>query len=148
MAKRKMDLPVKDAKRDLVLHITEEDIGGSKRKDGDYCAAANALCRQENFSTARVHKTMTYVMHKDGTVSRYMTPKSLYLELMIFDRGGRMQAGDYKLEAPRGIKKLGAHYKPKGKGKTGRLHRVSHHVVTSVRDDAPKGINSLRSLFE
>jgi hypothetical protein len=148
MAKLKYDLPVQDAKRDLVLHITEADIKGSKKKDSDYCAVANALCRQEHFKTARVHKGVTYVMHTDGTVTRYCTPKSLYIELLIFDRGGRMEPGEHKLQAPRGVKRLGMHEKPKGKkGKTGRPVKPVH-LVKSVREDAPKGIKSLQSLFE
>lgn len=148
MAKGKYDLPVQDAKKDLILHITEADVKGSKRKDGDYCAVANALCRQEHFKTARVHKGVTYVMNKDNSVTRYITPAALYVELMIFDRGGRMEPGDYILKAPRGQQRLGEGYKPKGKGKkTGKLPKVVH-LVKSVREDAPKGIKSLRSLFE
>lgn len=149
MAKMKLDLPVQDAKRDLVLHITEKDIKGSKPKDGDYCAVATALCRQEHFKTARVHKGVTYVMHKDGSVTRYETPKSLYIELLVYDRGGKMEPGEHLLRAPRGTKRLGHHIKPKGKGgtKTGKL-RKPVHLVKSVREDAPKGIASLRALFE
>jgi hypothetical protein len=143
-----LDLPVKDAKRDLVLHITPADIKGSKPGDGDYCAVANALCRQEKFKTARVHKGVTYVMHTDGTVTRYKTPQSLYVELLIFDRGGRMEPGEHKLQAPRGSERLGHHEKPKGpKARTGKPVRAVH-LVKSVREDAPKGIQSLKALFE
>jgi hypothetical protein len=144
----KHNLPVRDARKDLVLHITEADLQSGKRRDNDHCAAANALCRQENFKSARVFKGVTYVMHKDGTITRYITPKNLYIELMIFDRGGRMEAGDYKLTAARGTKRLGHHEKPRGKGgNTGRSSRPVH-IVPKVRDDAPKGIKSLQSLFE
>jgi hypothetical protein len=148
MAKGMYDLPVSDAKRDLVVHLTDADVKGSKRADQDYCAVANALCRQEHFKTARVHKGVTYVMKTDGTVDRYITPRDLYIELMIFDRGGKMEARDYKLQAPRGSKRLGHHEKPKGKkGKTGKPSKIVH-LVKSVREDAPKGIKSLQSLFE
>jgi len=148
MAKRKLNLPVRDATRDLILHITEADIKGSKRADNDHCAAANALCRQEHFKSARVHKNVTYVMNKDGTVTRYRTPKSLYMEIMIFDRGGRMEPGEFKLQAPKGTLRLGHHEKPKGKGnKTGRPVKAVH-IVAKVRDNAPKGIASLKSLFD
>jgi hypothetical protein len=148
MAKGIYGLPVFDAKRDLVLHITQNDIAGGKKADSDYCVAANALCRQEGFKTARVHKTMTYVYHKDGTVSRYVTPQSLYMEIMIYDRGGKMEAGDHILKAPKGSSRLGHHEKPRGphKDKTGKLKRPAH-LVPSVREDAPKGLKALKVLF-
>src|SRR5215204_5353922 len=98
---------VSDAKNNLTLHITANDIKGAVRADNDACAAAHALCGQEHFKRAIVHKTKTYVQLKDGTWLRYVTPKSLYTEIMIFDRGGRMQADDHILQAPKGTQRLG-----------------------------------------
>jgi len=132
-------VPLMDAKRDLVLRITERDISGSKRKDNDACAAATALCRQEHFKEAKVFKTKTYVHLKDGTWLRYITPHSLYTEIMIFDRGGRFEAGEFILRAPKGVERLGHHMKPMGpKSTTGKPSR-SIHIVGNVRDNAPKG---------
>lgn len=149
MAKKQTHgLPVSDAKRDLVLHITAADIKDGARRDGDYCVAANALCRQEGFATARVHKTATYVYLKNGNVLRYETPGSLYMEIMIYDRGGKMEPGDHILRAPRGSNRLGHHHKPRGPHatKTGKLKRPVH-LVASVREDAPKGTKALKALF-
>jgi hypothetical protein len=141
------DFPLKDARRDLVLHITEGDIKGSKRKDNDACAAATALCRQEHFKEAKVYKTKTYVKLKDGSWERYVTPKALYTEIMVFDRGGRFEAGEFILKAPKGIQKLGAHRKPTGSRLlTGKPSRAIH-IVANVRDNAPKG-HLQRLLFE
>jgi hypothetical protein len=147
-SKRPVDYAVKDATRDLILKITGRDIDTSKRKENDACAAAHALCRQEHFKEARVYKKVTYVRHANGTWTRYITPQDLYMEIMIFDRGGKMEAGAYRLGAPKGIYKLGAHHKPKGKGgRTGRLP-TSPHIVSNVRDHAPKGKNHLAALFQ
>jgi hypothetical protein len=148
VSKNNYGLPVADAKKDLILHITENDIRGGKRSDNDFCAAANALCRQEGFKAARIFKTMTYVYNDDGSVTRYVTPDSLYLEIMVYDRGGRFIPGDHRLKAPRGVMRLGSRDKPKGKGgKTGKLPRAVHNIINNVREDAPKGIKSLKSLF-
>ncbi len=143
----KPSYPVRDAARDLVFKITQRDIDSSKRKKKDSCAAAHALCRQDNVRQVVVHKNVTYLMHKDGTVTRYLTPKDLYMEIMIFDRGGKMEANEFRLKAPKGIMKLGAHHKPKGKsGTTGRTP-ISPHIIKNVRDNAPKGRNHLAALF-
>lgn len=147
MSKRAMDYNVLDASRDLILTITKRDISFSERKQNDACAAAHALCRQEGFKEARVYKTTTYVRHSNGSWTRYVTPKDLYLEIMIYDRGGEMQNGKFRLSAPKGCKKLGAHAKPTGrKFRTGKL-APSPHIVTNVRDNAPKGRNHLAALF-
>lgn len=152
MAKQKKlrEVPsnVRDASRDLVLHITERDIAKATRKDTDACAAAGALCRQEHVRRARVFKTKSYVETKDGRWLRYCTPASLYTELMIFDRGGRMESGDFILRAPKGIEKLGAHIKPRGPHLTTGKERRKMHVVEKVRASAPKGGNLFRQLAE
>lgn len=133
-----------DAKRDLILTVTDSDIKSAKPMNKAACAAANALCRQEKFKQAWVHKTKTYVQLKDGTWERYVTPDDLYFEIMVFDRHGQMAAGEYKLTAPKGTQKLGAHQKPKGKAKkTARLPNPIH-VITNVRENAPKGPNMFK----
>lgn len=137
-----------DARRDLVLTVTPSDIKGATRGDNSACAAAHALCRQEKYRQAKVFKTKTYVQQRDGSWLRYITPGSLYTELMIFDRGGRMEAGDFILPAPKGIQKLGAHTKPKGRGgQTGKPPR-SMHLIEKVRDSAHKGPALARHLAE
>ena len=141
------DYAVKDATRDLILKITQRDIDTSSRKKNNSCAAAHALCRQEGFKEARVYKKVTYVKKADGSWLRYTTPGDLYMEIMIYDRNGDMQKGEFKLTAPKGVMRLGHHAKPKGKRRqTGRLP-TTPHIVTNVRDHAPKGRNHLAALF-
>jgi hypothetical protein len=146
MAKRNRQAPLSDALRDLVLYVSPADIKGAKRGDSNHCAAANALCRQEHFKRAKVFKTKTYVQTKGGDWLRYITPKPLYNEIMIFDRGGKMEGGEFILPAPKGVQKLGAHVKPTGRGgATGKSPRKMH-VIEKVRDSAPKGNNLFNRL--
>jgi hypothetical protein len=142
------DYAVKDASRDLILTITYDDIKGAKRKDNDACAAAHALCRQQGFKEARVYKTTTYVKLRNGSWERYSTPKDLYMEILIFDRGGKMEGGQFKLAAPKGAKRLGYHAKPTGKKLRTGKPATSPHIVANVRESAPKGHNHLAALFE
>ena len=146
-SKRPVDYAVKDAPKDLILKITARDIDTSKRKKNDACAAAHALCRQEGFKEARVYKKVTYVRKSDGSWLRFITPLDLYMEIMIFDRNGDMEKGEFRLQAPKGVMKLGQHAKPKGKrGTTGKLP-TSPHIIKNVREHAPKGRNHLAALF-
>jgi len=136
-----------DATRDLVLVITSNDIADAKPAEIDACPAAKALCRQEHFRQARVYRTRTYVQRKDGSWLRFITPDDLYTEIIVFDRGGRMKGGEFKLAAPKGGQRLGQHRKPTGrKTRTGR--KLSPHIVENVRDIAPKGRGHLKALFE
>lgn len=146
--KRPLDYAVKDATKDLVVKIDADDIKGAKRRKENSCAVAYALCRQGVFNEARVYRKITYCRRLDGTWLRFLTPDDLYIELMVFDRGGRMQTGEYKLIAPKGSKRLGFHAKPTGKKqKTGKL-APSPHIIENARNVAPKGRNALRALFE
>ena len=148
MAKRPMDYKVKDASKDLILTVDADDIKVARRRESGTCAAAYALCRMGTFNEARVYRKVTYARKLDGTWLRFITPDDLYVELMVFDRGGRMQAGEFRLKAPTGTKKLGAHYKPKGtRGTTGKLP-TTPHIIEAVRGVAPKGKNTLKALFE
>jgi len=136
-----------DAKMNIILTITESDIKGGKRKDNASCAAATALCRQENFKEALVFKTKTFVKTKDGKWLRYITPRSLYTELAIYDRGGRFEEGEHILKAPTGSQRLGYGPKPKGpKTLTGKPSR-SFHITGGLRDEAPRGHNNVENML-
>ena len=134
-----------DASRPLILTINAKDIKGAKPGDEMHCAAANAICRQEHVSKAMVCKTKTYVWHNDGTVERFVTPKALRTEIMIFDRHGQMAGGDYRLAPPPASQKLG-YSKPTGPKATTGKPRTPQHIIENVRADAPKGIHLARVL--
>lgn len=146
--KSKPNYPVKDATRDLVINVTANDIKKAKPEDSYSCAAAHALCRNPKYKRAKVTKDTTYVQLANGSFVRYLTPQDLYIELIVYDRGGRMEAKQYKLLAPTGSKRLGHHVKPKGKGGgTGKLPRIIHNIE-HVRPNAPKGYGALKALME
>lgn len=127
-----------DAKKDLFLTITKKDIKQAIPQSNDSCAAANAICRQEGYKEVRVYKTKTYIKLLNGHWLRYITPKDLYIEIMIFDRGGKMLEGNYRLTAPKGVQRLGQQLKPTGPKRTARLPTTPHYL-TNVRENAPKG---------
>jgi len=146
--KRPMDYAVKDATKDLTITIDADDIKGAKRRKENSCAVAYALCRLAVFNEARVYRNITYARKLDGTWVRFRTPDDLYIELMVFDRGGRMQTGEYILKAPKGSQRLGQHPKPTGKRlTTGKVPRTPH-IIENARAVAPKGHGALKALFE
>lgn len=87
-------LPVKDATKKLVLHITPKDIERGNTKNAGMCAAALACKRQLDVEDARVHIGNIYIKQKDHWL-RYQTPRSLRAEIIAFDRGGKFMPGDY-----------------------------------------------------
>lgn len=129
-------LPVKDATRSVILHITDSDVRKGRKKNPKECAAAQACKRQLGATEAQVHKTRTYVRF-NGHWQRYQTPGSLQAEIVAFDRGGSFEPGEHiLLKMP--PSKL-------GKRKSGKtLHRGTrklrgYHRVPNVRPTALMG---------
>ena len=139
--------PIRDARKDLVITVTKNDIKSAKPEDSYACAAAHALCRDPKYKKAKVTKNVTYVLLTNGWWERYITPADLYVELIVFDRGGRMEPADYKLTAPKGSMRLGHHAKPRGPHKTAG-QRKTVHTIDHVRPNAPKGIGAFKALME
>ena len=54
------------------MKITDKDISCTLRKDGDYCAAAMALCRDDKIEDAFVRMGRTYIRYYNRWV-RYHT---------------------------------------------------------------------------
>jgi hypothetical protein len=126
-----------DANKPLHISVSKQDASAGKTKDPGKCAAARAIIRTiADAKSARVHLGRTYVEYPDRWV-RYMTPNSLKLELVSFDRGARAEyaAGAYTLRAPAPTARLGARPKPASKsGKRRRPHIARiHHQIEGVR---------------
>jgi hypothetical protein len=102
---------IRDARRDLVITVTVNDINSANTKDPSNCAIAKACERQEDVES-RIHISRVYLKKGNKPWVRYMTPKSLRTEIIAFDRGGTFQAGNYILLAPKGRQKLGARNHP------------------------------------
>lgn len=120
-------LPVKDAKKPVLLAITPGDVKKGKVKNPAGCAAAVACKRQLGASEAHVHKSRTYLRF-NGHWVRYMTPASLQAEIVAFDRGGRFEPGEHRLARM-------AHYRNASRGphrKKGKK-KQGYHVVKNIR---------------
>jgi hypothetical protein len=128
-------MPVKDAKKSLVLTITTADVRTGKGKEPRTCAAARALCRQEHVPEAIVHLSRVYVRKGDQWL-RYGTPQSMRSEIVAFDRGGTFETGTYTLPALQPSVRLGSPRKsPRildgSKPQSG--NRAKMHITKGVR---------------
>lgn len=130
---------VVDARKPLLLEITDQDVARGDKKEATSCAAAVACKRQLGAKSARVHLSRTYVEYDDRWV-RYSTPSSIRTEIVSFDRGKKFEAGEYKLpilqpsKHAKGIRQ-GTHSNSKKlKGNTNG--RGAHHHVSGVRASA------------
>lgn len=135
-------LPILNATKSVVLHITDKDIKSSKKRSNNACAAAKACMRQMKVSDVRVHLGRVYV--KKAATSkhwvRYLTSPTLRREIVAFDRGGSFEPGEYKLSkivpSKATGKKVGKDgYKPTGKRKRSR----SYILTPNVRATAVQG---------
>lgn len=125
-------LPVKDAKKSVILAITAGDVKKGKVKDIGSCAAAVACKRQLGATEAHVHKTRTYLRY-NGHWERYMTPQSLQAEIVAFDRGGKFEPGEHRLTKMAPSRPLGKKSGPRrDKGKK----RQGYRVVKNIRPSA------------
>jgi hypothetical protein len=130
-------LPIVDATKPLLVTINATDIRHSVRKDGDYCAAAMALCRDDKIEDAFVHLGRTYVRYWNRWV-RYLTSAALRRNLISFDQKGVFTPGTYRLGAPPPSAQLGSGYHTEYsrlRGKTRKPRLV--HRVKGVREQAP-----------
>ena len=141
--------PVVDATEPLHITISERDAALGKTKDPGKCAAARCIVRTiADAKAARVHLGRTYVEKADYWV-RYMTPTSLRIEIVSFDRGAvaKYTEGHYTLPAPSPTARLDyskknprearAANKRKNHHRRPHIARV-HHQIEGVR---PHGAN-------
>jgi len=132
-------LPLRDATIDLVINVTPKDVRAQGKKSNTECAAAVAICRQQKVAEARVYLSRTYVK-KERWWDRYVTPAALRTELVVFDRTGQFDVGEYRLMAPSEAQQLGYRPSRTNPNKKGKIKaRAPQHVVAGVRDPATKG---------
>jgi hypothetical protein len=133
--------PVKDADEKIILHITKMDVRAGAKKNADSCAAAKALCREHQCEAAKVHMSRAYIK-KGGKWIRFEVSPALRAEVLAFDRGGAFEPGEYILNPPRPVSRLGADKRPNShrSGPDKRKNHMSkgkrkrpYHVATGVR---------------
>jgi hypothetical protein len=138
MALKQIDgLPIIDAKRPLVVHVTAEDITKADRKEPTDCVMARACRRDAHVKEARIHLGRVYLRSNKGNWVRYMTPRYLRTEIIAFDRGGDFAAGEYTLSAPH------ISHRASGKGQGSKTNKTRpkryqkprhKHLVANVRE--------------
>lgn len=127
--------PIIDAKRAVVIHITDSDVDNADPKKPENCAAAACIKRELHAHEVRVHLSRVYILANKGNWQRYVTPDNLRNEIIAFDRGGKFAPGEYKLVPFQPAHRLGKKRKS-GKSKTHpqRGNRATPHVVKDVRN--------------
>jgi hypothetical protein len=133
--------PVFDADQPLTLQIGRADVRGAKIKSPDHCAAARALCRQDDVIEAHVFREVTLIVRKDRC-ERYITPQLLRNETVMYDKTGRFDEGEYYLNPPMGQRKLGADKRAHTRGGGADKRRATPVVLTDVRPHAPSNYKS------
>lgn len=128
-------LPIIDAKRPLVVHVTAEDIAHADRKEPDDCAMARAVRRDCHAKEVRVHLGRVYVRSNQGNWVRYMTPPSLRAEIVAFDRGGSFEPGEFVLGAPQPSRRTTQQQGSTTSQRPKKLQRPRRppHIMTNVR---------------
>lgn len=122
---------VVDAKRSIVITVTERDCKTAKRMAPDHCALATA-CERE-YDGAIISLSTAYLIK--GTVAeRYKVPHAVSREIVSFDRHQDFAAGDYWLNAPSETARLGPreYPQPKKKKRYAREKGRYHHT-TGIR---------------
>lgn len=128
-------LPVVDAKRPLVLHVTAADIAkaAASTQEPERCAVARACQRELHVIEARVHLSRTYLRTNKSNWVRYATPQAMREEIIAFDRGGAFQPQEFTLKPLQPAKQLGADKrkrptvtKKKRRGKPRAYHRIEN----------------------
>lgn len=139
ISKRDIDgLPVKDARRNVRITITPDDVKKARRKKPNTCAIAQTCLRQPDVKEVRIHLSRAYMRKNGKEWERFLVPRTLRSEIIAFDRGGRFAPGEYVLYRPSKATKLGQQTGSSA-GQTqphstrGKRKRRPHHVVTDVR---------------
>lgn len=128
--------PVVDAKRPLILEVTNKDIQRGRKRRPDCCAIAQACMRQQNADEARVYLSRTYISKGNKWV-RYYTPPTLRTEIVAFDRGHRFEPDTYTLSPMRPAQRVtGTRQGTAPKTPPKRGTKRKYHIVQGVRSRA------------
>jgi hypothetical protein len=90
-------LPVVNAKRPIMLHVTPQDIKTARKFSPGNCAVAKACMREWKVKEARVHLSRIYVRCNEKNWVRYLTPRPMRSEIIAYDRGGEFLPSVYKV---------------------------------------------------
>lgn len=126
-------LPVKDARKSVVITISDRDVKNGTLKKPNSCAAALCCKRELGATEAHVHTSRVYLRF-NGHWQRYLTSAALRSEIVAFDRGGRFEPGEYRLIKMQPSRENDQNRaKKRGSGKK----RQAYHVIQNVRPRGP-----------
>lgn len=115
------ELPVKEARADLIIQPSQADIKQAKRNDPRHCIFANACSRMYGSKSVLFFKRYSYVdmLNEKGERVVYRFENSPELQKCIeeFDEKNLAKEGAFMLRRPAKSRKLGSrkHYKPSSK---------------------------------
>ena len=135
-------LPVINAKRPIMLHVTPQDIKTARKYSPGNCAVAKACMREWKVKEARVHLSRIYVRCNEKNWVRYFTPRPMRSEIIAYDRGGEFLPSVYSVKpvsaSKRTGKRQGTNTDKNAKTPALRKKRKPYTVVKGVRIAAHK----------
>lgn len=135
--------PVVDARKNILLEITKQDVETSSAKDPYNCAVAKACKRLLDAKEVLIHKSMAYIDVGDKFI-RFETPLRLQTEIVSFDRGGGFTPGEYTLNRPNLSHKLGSRSNRKARKSHSKSNKDKvprqYHRIENIRASAHKNI--------
>jgi hypothetical protein len=135
-------LPVLNAKRPIMLHVTPQDIKTARKYSPGNCAVAKACMREWKVKEARVHLSRIYVRCNEKNWVRYFTPRPMRSEIIAYDRGGEFLPSVYTVKpvsaSKRTGKRQGTDTDKNNKSRELRKKRKPYTVVKGVRIAAHK----------
>jgi hypothetical protein len=134
------DVPVVDAKKDLRVFMTPEDLKGARIKDPSACVFARACRRMFHATKVLIFRTVAYVElpNEDGSrrVERFVVGPAMRDLIEAFDRGeGVIPSAGFTLRAP-----------PKSETLEGLRKEAHRQLQRQRKDTRPKLIGRARQV--
>ena len=116
---KKLSLPMKDGKKDLVVEIAAVDLKRAERKHPAKCAFACAATRGvEGVIAAYFYRTTAWLQF-ENRMERYILSAPMQQAVRMFDKVAVMSMGTYTLLAPR-YSNLMTHVRKRNEKRKGR----------------------------
>ena len=135
-------LPVINAKKPIMLHVTPEDIKAARKHSPSSCAVAKACMREWKVKEVRVHLSRIYIRCNEKNWVRYYTPKPMRSEIIAYDRGGEFLPSVFTVKPVSASqctgKRQGTNTDKNDKSRTLRKKRKPYAIVKGVRVAAHK----------
>jgi hypothetical protein len=98
---------VSDARRDVTVEVSRQDINSATVRNHKACALAVACKKKFKADGVIISVSRAYLV-KDRKATRFFVPEHVAREIISFDRDGGFQAGEYALIAVPKVNRIGA----------------------------------------